>query len=46
VVYKFFRTAVVYPLLFAVGVAITPWDKLLAAFHPANIVTISRPSLR
>src|ERR1700704_4468651 len=28
VVYKFFRTAVVYPLLFAVGVAITPWDKL------------------
>jgi Na+/citrate or Na+/malate symporter len=40
VVYKFFRTAVVYPLLFAVGVAITPWDKLLAAFHPANIITI------
>ena len=40
VVYKFFRTAVVYPLLFAVGVAITPWDKLVSAFHLANIITI------
>ena len=40
VVYKFFRVAVVYPLLFAVGVAITPWDKLIAAFHLANIITI------
>ena len=25
-VYKFFRTAVTYPILFAVGVAITPWQ--------------------
>jgi malate:Na+ symporter len=40
VVYKFFAVAVVYPLLFAVGVAITPWDKLIAAFHLANIITI------
>jgi malate:Na+ symporter len=40
VVYQFFRTAVVYPLLFAVGVAITPWDKLMSAFHLANIITI------
>ena len=40
VVYKFFRTAVVYPWLFAVGVAITPWDKLRSAFHLANIITI------
>ncbi|MDT7777791.1 MAG: malate:Na+ symporter [Acidobacteriota bacterium] len=40
IVFKFFHTAVVYPLLFLVGVAITPWDKLMAAFHPANIITI------
>ena len=40
VVYKFFRVAVVYPLLFAVGIAITPWDKLMSAFHLANIITI------
>ncbi len=40
VVYKFFSTAVTYPLLFAIGVAMTPWDKLMAAFTFANIVTI------
>jgi CCS family citrate carrier protein len=40
VVYKFFRTAVTYPLLFAIGVALTPWDKLVEALHPANLVTI------
>jgi len=40
VVYKFFRVAVVYPLLFAVGAVITPWDKLMVAFHPANVITI------
>lgn len=40
VVYKFFRTAVTYPLLFAIGVAMTPWDKLMEALHPANLVTI------
>ncbi|SAL75013.1 citrate carrier protein [Caballeronia terrestris] len=40
VVYKFFSTAVTYPLLFAIGVAMTPWDKLMAAFTIANIVTI------
>ena len=39
-VYKFFQVAVTYPLLFAIGVALTPWDKLMEAFHPANIVTI------
>jgi malate:Na+ symporter len=40
VVYNFFRTAVTYPLLFAIGVAMTPWDKLMAAFAPANLITI------
>ncbi|RKT13966.1 CCS family citrate carrier protein [Paraburkholderia sp. RAU2J] len=40
VVYKFFSTAVTYPLLFAIGVAMTPWDKLMAAFTLVNIVTI------
>ncbi|MCW3095133.1 MAG: malate permease [Chthonomonadaceae bacterium] len=40
VVYRFFRVAVTYPLLFAIGVALTPWDKLMAALHWQNIVTI------
>ena len=40
VVYKFFSTAVTYPLLFAIGVALTPWDKLVSAFTLANLVTI------
>lgn len=40
VVYRFFRIAVTYPLLFAIGVAMTPWDKLIAAFHWTNLVTI------
>ena len=40
VVYKFFATAVTYPLLFAIGVSITPWDKLIAAFNLPNLITI------
>ena len=39
-VYQFFRTAVTYPLLFAIGVAMTPWDKLVAAFNAPTMVTI------
>jgi len=40
VVYKFFAAAVTYPLLFAVGVAMTPWEKLAAAFTPSTIATV------
>src|SRR5476649_267103 len=39
-VYQFFRVGVTYPLLFAIGVAMTPWQNLTAALHPATIVTI------
>jgi malate:Na+ symporter len=39
-VYKFFSTAVTYPLLFAIGVSLTPWDKLAAAFTLPYIITI------
>jgi CCS family citrate carrier protein len=40
-VYKFFSTAVTYPLLFAIGIALTPWDKLVAAFTLPYIITIA-----
>jgi Na+/citrate or Na+/malate symporter len=40
VVYKFFSTAVTYPLLFAIGASMTPWDKLVAAFNIPNLITI------
>ncbi|MGO8918034.1 MAG: 2-hydroxycarboxylate transporter family protein [Stellaceae bacterium] len=39
-VYKFFSTAVTYPLLFAIGVSLTPWDKLVAAFTLPYLITI------
>lgn len=39
-VYKFFRTAVTYPVLFAVGVAITPWQELVNAFTVQNLCVI------
>lgn len=39
-VYKFFRTAVTYPILFAVGVAITPWQELVNAFTITNLLVI------
>ena len=38
--YQFFARLVTYPLLFAIGVAKTPWEKLISAFNPAEIVTI------
>ncbi len=39
-VFQMFAKVGTYPLLFMVGVAWTPWDKLLAALAPANLMTI------
>lgn len=38
--YRFFSAAVTSPLLFAIGVALTPWDKLVEAFTPGMTITI------
>lgn len=38
--YQFFAAVVTYPLLFAIGVAKTPWDKLISAFNAPTILTI------
>ncbi|HEY0435790.1 MAG TPA: 2-hydroxycarboxylate transporter family protein, partial [Phenylobacterium sp.] len=38
--YRFFRACVTYPLLFAIGVAKTPWEKLIAAFNGPTIATV------
>ena len=39
--YQFFAKLVTYPLLFAIGVAKTPWEKLMSAFNAAEILTIA-----
>ncbi len=39
-VYRFFSTSVTYPQLFAIGVSMTPWDKLCSAFTLCNLITI------
>jgi CCS family citrate carrier protein len=40
VLYRFFAQCVTYPLLFAIGVAMTPWDTLIATFAPPILITI------
>ncbi len=40
VVYRFFAQVVTYPLLFAIGIALTPWDALVATLRPAVLITI------
>ncbi len=40
VVYRFFAVAVTYPLLFAIGVTMTPWDKLVSSLAVPNLITI------
>ena len=40
IVYRFFSTAVTYPLLFAIGVAMTPWDKLTASLTLPYVTTV------
>jgi malate:Na+ symporter len=40
-VYRFFAVCVTYPLLFAIGVSKTPWDKLIAAFTLPTVITIA-----
>ena len=39
--FKFFSTAVTYPLLFAIGVSKTPWQNLVQAFNLPTRVTIA-----
>jgi Na+/citrate or Na+/malate symporter len=39
-VYRFFAHAGTYPLMFCVGVVLTPWKPLVAAFTPAIVVTV------
>jgi Na+/citrate or Na+/malate symporter len=39
-VFRFFQVGVTYPLLFAIGVAMTPWQTLMAAFVPTKLITI------
>jgi malate:Na+ symporter len=39
-VFRFFQVGVTYPLLFAIGVAMTPWQTLMAAFVLSKVITI------
>jgi CCS family citrate carrier protein len=40
IIYRFFRVAITYPLLFALGVTLVPWDKMMDAFYWKNLITI------
>ncbi len=39
-VYQFFLTAMAFPMLFAFGLVLTPWEKLVEGFAPRNLITI------
>lgn len=39
-VYKFFSSIVTWPLLFAMGIAYTPWDKFVTVFTFPTVITI------
>lgn len=39
-VYKFFATVISYPLLFAIGIVVTPWQQIVDSFNMATIATI------
>ncbi|MHC1479382.1 2-hydroxycarboxylate transporter family protein [Frateuria aurantia] len=40
-IYRFFAAACTYPLMFCIGVVLTPWKPLVAAFSPAICITIA-----
>lgn len=40
IVYRFVQIGMTYPLLFAIGVSLTPWAKLMSAFTIPNLITI------
>jgi Na+/citrate or Na+/malate symporter len=37
---RFFATAVTYPLLFAVAISMTPWNAIVGALQPANLILV------
>lgn len=39
-IYRFCVATLTYPVLFAVGLLLTPWEKLIEGFAPANLLTI------
>jgi Na+/citrate or Na+/malate symporter len=39
-IYRFCVATFTYPVLFAAGLLLTPWEKLIEGFAPANLATI------